>query len=401
MNRLLSRSLALPAALLALLAVTMTAPAAPAQPAGTDIVLAKLIPLESKILKRPVTILVWTPPGYDQSTAGYPVLYDLNSFFCFTYDCGTVDLLARTMDIPNMIVVGVPQLGYGYVPTPFEERTDTLADADLSIQFLREELMPLVDKSYRTGPLRILYGHSVGGLFTMYAMFNYPDMFAGYLAGSPWFQSNDQYWLKNIEKFAKTRDLKGKYLYTTVGKGEAQLTLDTYTGLERWMLEAQLPGLSRKSAWVEGDHGSMSGRTIYDGLLFIFDGWKIPNALMMSGDMDAVDRFVKKAAAKWGAYGLDAAALLPETRINAMGYAMLQQKEYDRAVRIFLYNVKRFPKSFNAHDSLAEAYMTMGDKVNATQYYKLAVELNPGASELEKRVLRNSKDKLRELGAEN
>jgi predicted alpha/beta superfamily hydrolase len=400
MNRLLSRSLALPAALLALLAVTMTAPAAPAQPAGTDIVLAKLIPLESKILKRPVTILVWTPPGYDQSTAGYPVLYDLNSFFCFTYDCGTVDLLARTMDIPNMIVVGVPQLGYGYVPTPFEERTDTLADADLSIQFLREELMPLVDKSYRTGPLRILYGHSVGGLFTMYAMFNYPDMFAGYLAGSPWFQSNDQYWLKNIEKFAKTRDLKGKYLYTTVGKGEAQLTLDTYTGLERWMLEAQLPGLSRKSAWVEGDHGSMAGRTIYDGLPFIFSGWKVPDELLRNADMEAVDRHVKTVEAKWRSYGLDASSILPETQINAMGYNMIQRNMYDKAVEILLYNVERFPKSFNAHDSLAEAYTAKGDSANAIKYYKLAVELNPGVSDFEKRVLQNSKDKLRDLGGD-
>ncbi|MCX5752719.1 MAG: alpha/beta hydrolase-fold protein [Candidatus Krumholzibacteria bacterium] len=401
MTRSPFRNLAALSALMALLAVSGAGPAALAQTQGTDIVLGKSIPLDSKILKRSVNVFVYVPPGYNQSAARYPVLYDLNSFFCFTYDCGTVELLARTMDIPNMIVVGVPQLGYGYVPTPFEERTDTLADADLSIQFLREELMPLVEKSYRTGPLKILYGHSVGGLFAMYTMFNYPDMFAGYLAGSPWFQSNDQYWLKNIEKFAKTRDLKGKYLYTTVGRGEAQITLDTYTGLEKWMLEAQLPGLSWKSAWVEGDHGSMSGRTIYDGLLFIFDGWKIPNALFMDADIDAVDQHVKKTAAKWSALGLDASSILPEAQINGMGYTMLQRKEYDKAVRIFLYNIKCFPKSFNAHDSLAEAYMTMGDKANAIKYYKLAVELNPGAGNYEKQILLNSQNKLRELGAEN
>ena len=181
-----------------------------AQTQGTDIVLGKSIPLESKILKRTVNILVWMPPGYAQSTARYPVLYDLNSFFCFTYDCGTVEMLARTLDIPSMIVVGVPQLNIGYVPTPFEERGDTLAGADLSIKFLKEELIPLVEQNYRTNALRLLYGHSVGGLFTMYAMFNYPDMFAGYLAGSPWFQNNDQYWLKNIEKFAKEQNSQGQ-----------------------------------------------------------------------------------------------------------------------------------------------------------------------------------------------
>ena len=57
-----------------------------------------------------------------------------------------------------------------------------------------------------------------------------------------------------------------------------------------------------------------------------------------------------------------------------------------------------YPKSFNAHDSLAEAYLTLGDKENAIKYYKLAVKLNPGDSDFAKRVQQNSKDKLQELG---
>lgn len=398
MKRSLSRSIAVLSALLALLAVSLIGAPAAAEPQGTDMVFGKSFPLDSKILKRTVNVFVWTPQGYSQNAARYPVLYDLNSFFSFTYDCGTVELLSRTADIPSMIVVGVPQLGMGYGPTAFEERVDTLAGADLSIKFLKEELIPLVESNYRTNALRLLYGHSVGGLFTMYAMFNYPDMFAGYLAGSPWFQNNDQYWLKNIDRFAKERTLNGKYLYATVGKGEQQLTIDTFTGLEKWMKAQQLPGLSWKSAWVEGDHGSMSGRTIYDGLLFIFSDWKVPDALMRSADMEAVDQHVKKTAARWSVYGMDESTILSEAQVNAMGYNMIQRKMYDNAVKTLLYNVKRFPKSFNAHDSLAEAYMTMGDKADAIKYYKLAVQLNPGVSELEKRVLQNSKDKLRELG---
>ena len=37
---------------------------------------------------------------------------------------------------------------------------------------------------------------------------------------------------------------------------------------------------------------------------------------------------------------------------------------------------------------------------NAVKYYKLAVELNPGDTAYAKRILKNSKDKLRELGVE-
>jgi len=158
--------------------------------------------------------------------------------------------------------------------------------------------------------------------------------------------------------------------------------------------------LTWKSAWVEGDHGSMVGRNTYDGLTFIFSGWKIPDTVMRNADVDAIDGYLKTNMAKWAKYGFDASAALPEQRLNAMGYNLLNRKEYSKAVKIFLYNIKRFPKSFNALDSLAEAYLTMGDKENAIKFYKSAIEMNPGDSDYAKRILLNSKTKLKELGVE-
>ncbi len=369
-----------------------------AQVEETDVVLAKSLKLTSKVLNRDLDIPIYVPPGYNNSSSRYPVLYDLNSFFCFTYDCGTVELFARNASIPNMIVVGVPALQNGYVPTPFEERGDSLAGADLSIKFFKEELIPFVENNYRTNKFSILYGHSVGGLFTMYTLFNYPDLFTAYIAGSPWFQTNDQYWLKNIEKMAKQRKLGQKFLFMTVGKEEAELTLDTYKELEQWMNNQSFGGLTWKSAWVEGDHGSMVGRNIYDGLLFIFSDWRLPEIAFRTADIDELKRYSKAKAEKWGQYGFETSSILPEQRLNAMGYALLNRNEHDKAVKIFKYNLELYPQSFNAHDSLAEAYLTMGDKEKAIKYYKLALKLNPGDTDFAKRVLQNSKDKLLELG---
>jgi len=346
-----------------------------AQVEGTDEVLAKSVKLTSKILNRDLDIPIYVPPGYNNSS-----------------------LFARGSSIPNMIVVGVPALQNGYVPTPFEERGDSLAGADLSIKFFKEELIPFVENNYRTNKFSILYGHSVGGLFTMYTLFNYPDLFTAYIAGSPWFQTMDQYWLKNIEKMAKQRKLDQKFLFMTVGKGEAELTLDTYKELEKWMNNQSFDGLTWKSAWVEGDHGSMVGRNIYDGLLFIFSDWKVPGTVLRNADIDELKRYAKVNAEKWGKYGFEISSILPERRLNAMGYALLNRNEHDKAVKIFKYNLELYPDSFNAHDSLAEAYLILGDKENAIKYYQLAVKLNPGDSDFAKRVLQNSKDKLRELG---
>jgi predicted alpha/beta superfamily hydrolase len=374
-----------------------------AQAEGDDVVIGQSLALTSKILNREVRGLISVPDGYNDSSTNYPVLYDLNSSL-FTLDCGIVGLLARTSDIPSMIVVGVPPFQRGYVPTPFEERGENPAGADLSIKFLKEELIPFVEKNYRTNAFRILHGHSVGGLFTMYTLFNYSDLFTAYIAGSPWFQNNNQYWLKNIEKMAKERKLDDKFLFMTVGKGEAELTLDTFRELEKWMNDTPIIGLTWKSAWVEGDHGSMVGRNRYDGLPFIFNGWKMPNEVfneaIRTADIKIIDEYVKTNTAKWAKYGFDHSAILPERRVNSFGYYLLNRKEYEKAVEVFSYNIKRFPKSFNAHDSLGEAYMIMGEKEKAIKYYKLAVELNPGDTEYAKRILQNSKDKLRELGVE-
>jgi tetratricopeptide (TPR) repeat protein len=294
----------------------------------------------------------------------------------------------------------VPSLGREYGPTPFEERGEETAGADLGIKFLKEELIPFVEKNFRTNKFRILYGHSIHGLFTMYTLFNYPDLFTAYIAGSPWFQFNDQYWLKNIEKMAKVRKADDKFLFMTVGKDEAELTLDTFKALEKWMNDNPFAGLSWKSIWVEGDHGSMVGRNIYDGLQFIFSGWRPSNEAIMNADLNEIKNYLKTRLAKWAKYGFDEDDILPEQMVNRLGYYLLQTKKFENAVEIFSYNIERFPKSFNAHDSLAEAYMIMGDKENAIKYYKLAAELNPGDTDYAKRVLKNSMDKLRELGVE-
>jgi enterochelin esterase-like enzyme len=370
-----------------------------AQVEGEDIVIGKSVTMTSKILKGEVPVLISVPEGYDTGSTRYAVLYDLASFL-FAFDYGTVDYLARGTFIPNMIIVGVPPLQNGYPPTPFEQRGEELSGADLSIKFLKEELIPFVEKNYRTNKFRILYGHSIHGLFTMYTLFNYPDLFSAYIAGSPWFQHNDQYWLKNIEKMAKVRKVDDKFLFMTVGKEEAELTLDTFKELEKWMNANPIAGLTWKSAWVEGDHGSMVGRNIYDGLQFIFSGWRPSRELLRSADLDAIKEYVKTHLAKWEKHGFDESAILSERTVNSLGYYLLGQKELEKAVEIFSYNIKRFPKSFNAHDSLAEGYMIMDDREKAIKYYKMAIELNPGDTEYAKRVLKNSKDKLRELGVE-
>lgn len=69
--------------------------------------------------------------------------------------------------------------------------------------------------------------------------------------------------------------------------------------------------------------------------------------------------------------------ILDEMIINQFGYDNLQKNKTSLAIAIFQFNTKYFPKSANSYDSLAEAYMTAGNKELAIINYEKCLELNP------------------------
>ncbi len=71
----------------------------------------------------------------------------------------------------------------------------------------------------------------------------------------------------------------------------------------------------------------------------------------------------------------EALAVATEVEINANGYQLLGQQKVDEAIAMFQKNVKDHPGSWNAHDSLAEAYGVKGDKKKAIESYTKALSL--------------------------
>ncbi len=74
-----------------------------------------------------------------------------------------------------------------------------------------------------------------------------------------------------------------------------------------------------------------------------------------------------------------------ESELNRLGYSLMGSQRIDDAIEIFELNVRTFPNSANAYDSLGEAYFNKGDKKSALFNYKKSLELNPnnaGAKEI-------------------
>jgi hypothetical protein len=68
-------------------------------------------------------------------------------------------------------------------------------------------------------------------------------------------------------------------------------------------------------------------------------------------------------------------ATATEAQLNAYGYQLLNQKRNSEALAIFSRNTKDHPDSWNAWDSLGEAYAVTGDKARAITNYQKALAL--------------------------
>ena len=73
-------------------------------------------------------------------------------------------------------------------------------------------------------------------------------------------------------------------------------------------------------------------------------------------------------------------AVATEADMNTYGYLLIGQGKVDSALAVFRRNVQAHPKSWNAYDSLAEAYAIKGDKRLALENYSkaLAMTRDPG-----------------------
>lgn len=74
--------------------------------------------------------------------------------------------------------------------------------------------------------------------------------------------------------------------------------------------------------------------------------------------------------------------------LNFFGYQFLNGNKMDIAINLFKLNVELFPNVAHTYDSLAEAYLKSGDKINALKYYKMELQLVPN-NEKVKTVIAN------------
>lgn len=253
--------------------------------------------LASSAIGQEYNIFVALPHTYTKVSRAYPVIYVLDANAVFGIVTETVRELNFLDDIPETIVVGIgypvdnfiATLGFrtrDFTPTEVvgwydrEQKpyfTDAPEDAGSGgatkfLQFIREELMPLIDTTYRTVPgCNCVVGHSFGGLFDLYALFNQPNTFQRYIIGSPSIWWDNAAILNPAKEFAANKADVSARVFISAGADEDPDMIGDLQKMVDVLHEKQSRGFSLTKHIFEGEiHMSVIPALISRGLRSAF-----------------------------------------------------------------------------------------------------------------------------------
>ena len=352
--------------------------------AGDPITIGETVTIQSKILGEERTILVSTPPGYEQSSQRYPVLYMTDGSAHFTHTRGTVDFLARNGLMPQVVVVGINNTDRtrDLLPTHVASRTvggrvfenPTSGGAPKFLDFFERELFSFVEANYRTLPMKLFTGHSFGGLFALNAFFTRPTMFNAVISVSPNISWDEDHALSQANSFFDDRDELNVTLFVAMAdEEEGDPTPTRLDRLEKALAAANAEGFEwQVMRMPDENHGSVVLRAHYWGLRKAFDGWRLPadsETGRFAGGLDELKAHYGGLSKRYGF------TVIPdEAMINGVGYQILGREEFKSAIAVFRYNVELYPDSANVYDSLGEALENAGRLEEALASYSKAVE---------------------------
>ncbi|TSA47408.1 MAG: alpha/beta hydrolase [Chloroflexi bacterium] len=138
-------------------------------------------------------------------------------------------------------------------------------------KFIKQELIPLIDREYRTDPAkRILAGHSHGGLFTVFAMFQEPGLFSSYIASSPSLNFAEKFMFTIESEYAIKHKRLPAQIYLSAGELEEGTEDTTLTDMYRFaaLLESRkYKGFSlTKQVFLDNNHCEVTAPAFQAGL---------------------------------------------------------------------------------------------------------------------------------------
>jgi predicted alpha/beta superfamily hydrolase len=252
--------------------------------------------LHSKITGYDYVISVALPAVYQRDQqARFPAFYLLDAHMAF----GTVTegsrLLNYSEQIPPVLIVGiavgartpVEQARFrNFAFTPRLNGKDNDAGtgnggeapnggAPLFLRSLKEEIIPLIESTYRTSAYRALGGYSISALFTSYALLASPETFQRYVLVSPSLWWGNGALIQQVSALSKTGPQKGRQVFIAYGSEEEKDIVDGSQAFAR-ALRASTDAVVELRVGQNEDHFLGLGVNYVRGLFYLYGNGRGP-----------------------------------------------------------------------------------------------------------------------------
>ncbi len=297
----------------------------------------------SALLNESREYYVYLPPAYQNAARRFPVLYVLDADGLFLTTVAATQTLSDAGAMPPSIVIGVRnsnrERDFTTVPTHPEavpRGVGQTGGVAAFTRFLQEELIPQVDRRYRTEPSRTLIGHSLSGLAAMYVLSTAPAAFRSYVTLEP-----SLWWDRRAVADSVMRTLG------TATSRKAQLVVVERGTEDGWRPDStRLVAAFRSSpslmfVHVSGvTHQQLPYRGVYDGLRALFHGY--PSMAMGDPSKASVAALQAQYATLSDQFGY--AIEVPIAALLDAAQRRLDARAAHDAVEILTYAAQKYPQ---------------------------------------------------------
>ncbi|OUR94257.1 hypothetical protein A9Q87_01015 [Flavobacteriales bacterium 34_180_T64] len=216
----------------------------------------KVHEIDSIILSEKRELIVKLPSDYKHSLdKDYSVIYVFGGntlTYSIAYD---TELLSRTNHLENVIIVGIPNLNQKtrqrdltppFMKQDLDEPDSPLGKANKYLDFVQNEVIDLIEKTYRTTKTRIAVGHSREGLMVLNSLIYKTDLFQGHIALSPALWRENNLFIDNFEKSISKSDTIKSYLFLSMGDKEVKKMKSSFNSIVEFL---NTDIISKKVKW--------------------------------------------------------------------------------------------------------------------------------------------------------
>ncbi|WP_245335386.1 alpha/beta hydrolase-fold protein [Shewanella sp. WXL01] len=336
----------------------------------------QVLSVESELFtEKSADFMVSLPHNYQQNSAkSYVVMLDLHPRSHLLHT-GMHDWMSHNGGWPwlETIIITAPD-GHQGLGKLKELAIEEKGNQQL-LDFFEQDLLPTIDRSYRTNGFKILNGFTGNAGLGLYTLINRPELFNAYIAASPVLSRDFGYVLKDASEKLKNLKLKQqRFLFvSTSDSGYEQGQLPSFAELESILKQADNSMLNYKVQRFDGSY-YMTQPVLATamGIEMIFND--IHNTVQPDSELgkqgaQAILAHYKTLSQQ--VYGFEVSAVGSLTALAQSQFTA----DAEQAIATLELAIANYPTNPHALAALAEIYIELDNQTKANSLLRKAMTL--------------------------